>query len=109
VSRVANGAGNVSVKTRTKVLTAISRLQYFPNAHAAELGRSKGGAGRKRREHKPGFVGTRAKSTASSGADVQKEHRQTRRLHFLEGEFTRVRRMVARLSKDLEKLKSIVR
>ncbi len=34
VSRVANGAENVSCETRTKVLSAISKLQYCPNAHA---------------------------------------------------------------------------
>jgi regulatory LacI family protein len=42
VSRVVNGTGNVSGKTKTRVLTAISRLQYYPNAHAAELGRARG-------------------------------------------------------------------
>jgi len=41
VSRVVNGNGNVSRETRTRVLTAISRLQYYPNAHAAELGRAR--------------------------------------------------------------------
>jgi hypothetical protein len=48
VSRVVNGAGNVSSKTRTRVLTAVSNLQYCPNAHAAELGRANGGISRKR-------------------------------------------------------------
>ena len=38
VSRVANSAGNVSNETKTKVLTAMSRLQYYHNAPAAELG-----------------------------------------------------------------------
>lgn len=42
VSRVVNGTGNVSGETRTRVLTAISSLQYCPNAHAAELGRARG-------------------------------------------------------------------
>ena len=42
VSRVMNGTGNVSGETRTRVLTAISSLQYYPNAHAAELGRTRG-------------------------------------------------------------------
>src|SRR5579863_5574656 len=42
VSRVVNGTGNVSGETRTRVLTAISTLQYYPNAHAAELGRTRG-------------------------------------------------------------------
>ena len=48
VSRVVNGSGTVSRKTRTKVLTAISRVQYRPNAHAAELGRENGGIPRRR-------------------------------------------------------------
>jgi regulatory LacI family protein len=39
VSRVVNQAGYVSRKTRSKVLAAISRLHYCPNAYAAELGR----------------------------------------------------------------------
>ena len=42
VSRVINGTGNVSGETRTRVLTAISGLQYYPNAHAAQLGRARG-------------------------------------------------------------------
>jgi DNA-binding LacI/PurR family transcriptional regulator len=40
VSRVVNDAGYVSRKTRSTVMTAISRLQYCPNAFAAELGRT---------------------------------------------------------------------
>jgi predicted transcriptional regulator len=48
VSRVVNGANNVSGKTRTRVMTAVSNLQYCPNAHAAELGRANGGISRKR-------------------------------------------------------------
>lgn len=48
VSRVVNGVGNVSSKTRMRVLTAVSKLQYCPNAHAAELGRANGGIPRKR-------------------------------------------------------------
>ncbi|WP_317891673.1 LacI family DNA-binding transcriptional regulator [Acidicapsa acidisoli] len=40
VSRVVNDAGYVSCTTRSKVLTAISRLQYCPNTYAAELGRT---------------------------------------------------------------------
>jgi transcriptional regulator with XRE-family HTH domain len=40
VSRVVNGAGNVSSEKRTKVLTAVLELQYCPNVNAAELGRA---------------------------------------------------------------------
>ena len=47
VSRVVNGTTNVSRETKAKVLTAVSQLQYCPNAHAAELGRANGGTARK--------------------------------------------------------------
>ena len=48
VSRVTNGASNVSGNARTKVLAAISTLNYRPNAHAAELGRANAGIRRNR-------------------------------------------------------------
>ena len=48
VSRVVNGAPNVSGATRTKVLIAVSRLQFRPNEHAAQLGRANAGTARKR-------------------------------------------------------------
>ena len=48
VSRVTNGACNVSNKTRTKVVSAILRLKYSPNAHASELGRANAGIRRNR-------------------------------------------------------------
>ncbi len=51
VSRVTNGACNVSSKTRTKVVSAISRLKYCPNAHASELGRANAGIRRNRDMH----------------------------------------------------------
>jgi hypothetical protein len=48
VSRVTNGASNVSGNARTKVLAAISQLKYCPNANAAELGRANAGIRRNR-------------------------------------------------------------
>ena len=48
VSRVVSGACKVSRTTKAKVLSAISSLQYYPNPHAAELGRANGGIARKR-------------------------------------------------------------
>lgn len=48
VSRVTNGASNVSGNARAKVLAAISKLKYCPNANAAELGRANAGI---RRNH----------------------------------------------------------
>ena len=53
VSRVTNGACNVSSKTRTKVVSAISRLKYCPNAHASELGRANAGIRRNRDMNDP--------------------------------------------------------
>ena len=53
VSRVTNGACNVSSETRTKVVSAISRLKYSPNAHASELGRANAGIRRNRDMHEP--------------------------------------------------------
>jgi len=41
VSRVMNGTGNVSGETTKRVLIVILSLQYYPNAHAAELGRAR--------------------------------------------------------------------
>jgi LacI family transcriptional regulator len=35
VSRVVNGADNVTTETKTRVLTAVSQLQYRPNVCAA--------------------------------------------------------------------------
>jgi hypothetical protein len=48
VSRVVNGITNVSHVTREKVMTAVSRLEYCPNPHAAALGRANGGVPRNR-------------------------------------------------------------
>jgi DNA-binding LacI/PurR family transcriptional regulator len=47
VSRVVNRSGRVSSERSTKVLSAISKLEYSPNAYAAELGRSGGGIPKK--------------------------------------------------------------
>ena len=56
VSRVVNGAVNVSCRTKAKVLTAISRLRYCPNTSAAELGRAGGGISKKRGTHLPALA-----------------------------------------------------
>jgi len=58
VSRVVNRIGTVSDKRRMEVLIAVSKLQYFPNAHAVELGRSGGRIPKKRDIHMP-IVGSR--------------------------------------------------
>lgn len=40
VSRAVNGADNVSIERKAKVLNAVLQLQYCPNVYAAELGRA---------------------------------------------------------------------
>ena len=46
VSRVTNDSGSVSCDTRDRVLSAISRLRYRPNAYAAQLARRSNGISR---------------------------------------------------------------
>jgi hypothetical protein len=98
----------VSDETRTKVLNAISSLQYFPNAHAVGLRRANGGRSPKSRAHVRSLVGEGAKPPSYPRADSQEVYRQREQLRLLKGEYTRVRRVVTKLSKGLEKLKSII-
>jgi len=107
VSRVLNGASNVSGETRTKVLSAISELRYCPNPHAAELGRVKSVASSNDHVHVRALVGEKGKTTIRSEANLQGDHRWKVQLHSLERKFVRVRRVIAKLTKDLENLKSI--
>lgn len=108
VSRVANGTGGVSANTRAKVLTAISTLQYCPNAHAAVMGRTKRGNSRRRAIHVFALAGTKAEQTLCSVDDMRNTSRLTGRLCSMEDEYPRVRRLVAKLYRDLEKLRSII-
>jgi transcriptional regulator with XRE-family HTH domain len=107
VSRVLNGAENVSRKTRAIVLSSISRLQYRPNAYAAELGRANGGIPRKRRIRVSASSGTGAKPVSDSGAGARGKRGKASRLLFLEDEGARLRQLVNDLSLDLETLRSI--
>lgn len=70
VSRVANGIDNVSSETRAKVLNAITTLQYYPNAHAAELGRAKARGWPKRRASAHALIGKEVQPFSNSGAGV---------------------------------------
>src|SRR5580765_1124812 len=102
VSRVVNGATNVSSTTRAKVLSAILRLQYCPNAHAVELGRAKGSIPRQRGIDLPSLTLMRTKLLSDPGSDAQASRRSTERLRLLEDENSQLRRLVAHLSMDLE-------
>lgn len=85
-SRVVNGAENVSHKTRTEVLSAISRLQYCPNSHAAELGRANGGIPRKLGIRGPAASRTKLKVLSNSGAGTRNTFSKIERLRLLEDE-----------------------
>jgi hypothetical protein len=105
VSRVVNGSGAVSRKTRTNVLTAISRLQYCPSVHAAELGRQNGGIPRKRGIYVSVSPGMTAKRTSDPGADALIRRRNAGQFRFLGDENTRLKRQVADLTLELETLR----
>jgi transcriptional regulator with XRE-family HTH domain len=86
VSRVTSGSNNVSRKTAAKVLTAISQLQYLPNALAAELARGKGRNRRMRSAHRPAMAGMKAAQPFYSGALARDKRSQTGRVPMLENE-----------------------
>jgi DNA-binding LacI/PurR family transcriptional regulator len=98
VSRVVNGSGTVSRKTKTNVLAAVSRLQYCPSSHAAELGRQNGGIRRKR------TVCVNASSAVTAAPGRRGTAGQLRQL---QDENTRLRRQLADLTLQLETLKRL--
>src|ERR1700684_2847059 len=90
VSRVVNGSGTVSRKTKTNVLAAVSRLQYCPSSHAAELGRQNGGIRRKR----TACVNASSAATAAPGrrgtaGQLRQLHDENTRLRWQLGEIGR--------------------
>jgi hypothetical protein len=108
VSRVISGGESVSGKTRTEVLKAISSLQYCPNAHAAELGRAKGGI----RKNRSGQIAASARSNGrmnpDSGTGARKPSLcKVRRLHMLGDKYSQMKRLISHLSMDLKKLRAI--
>ena len=107
VSRVINGAENVSDKTKSKVLCAISLLKYSPDVHAVELRRGKGGVPRKRGVHRPSSNPSVTELHSNSGSKAQIERRKAERSHALEEENARLKRLVTNLSIAVETLKRI--
>jgi hypothetical protein len=89
VSRVTNSAGKVPGKTRAKVLISISRLQYYPNAHASELGRANGCASKRRIGHLPALAFEDVKEIADrrGGASVARARRLTGEVADLQSEY----------------------
>jgi Bacterial regulatory proteins, lacI family len=102
VSRVVNGSGTVSRKTKMKVLSAISGLRYRPNTHAAELGRENRGIPRNRSVYAAASYPATAKKTCDPGAGGLNKRRMERQLQLLEEENSRLRQLVAELSGKLE-------
>ena len=93
VSRVANGAKNVSRETKAKVLSVISQLRYCPNTSAAGLGRTNGGIPRKRGIHLSTSAGFEANLVS---------HREAERLRLMEDESARLRQLVVDLTREVE-------
>lgn len=76
VSRVANGTKHVSCEIRTKVLSAISRLKYSPNAHAVQLAQANRGIPRKSKSRLPALAGRGTELHSASGANKQNKERK---------------------------------
>ena len=102
VSRVVNGTESVSGSTKSKVMSAISSLEYIPDVHAVELGRANRDVPRKRGRRTLPSAPTETESHAISRAEIQKERRKLGRLRALEEENARLRRLVTNLSMDVE-------
>lgn len=100
VSRVANGACNVSGKTRARVLSTISTLQYSPNAHASELGRRNGKAPSKHGNKKRTTAKKVAAPDSNQGAETRGGHWKDERLRLLEDENSRLKLLVTTLTDD---------
>lgn len=102
VSRVVNGAQNVSCEIRTKVLSAISKLQYCPNANAIRLAQANRGISRKHKSRSPTLVGTGTRLHSGQGINEKSKDRRGERLRLLERENSLLRRLVSNLSMELD-------
>jgi hypothetical protein len=101
-SRVINEAKNVSDHTRSKVLSAISRLKYFPDVHAAELRRGKGGISRNRENHDLSSARRATERQSDRRAKFLKLQQTVMRLRLLEEENARLKGLVANLGLNVE-------
>jgi hypothetical protein len=106
-SRVINGAANVSDHTRSKVLSAISRLNYSPDVHAVELRRGKGRIPRGGGNHDPSSTRSGTERQSDRRAKSLKLQQRVMRLRLLEEENARLKRLVASLCLDVEMWKRI--
>jgi transcriptional regulator with XRE-family HTH domain len=104
VSRVVNGFDNVSREISLKVSRAISKVQYCPDPHAAEMGRKS--RGQQRTRGGPSRAPDIASPEIHPGLPSGIRTRQAR-WGRLEEENFRLKRLVAGLSAHLEILKSL--
>jgi DNA-binding LacI/PurR family transcriptional regulator len=107
VSRVINGAANVSSGTRSKVLSAIPKLKYIPDVHAVELRRGKGGIPRKQRQLVLSSTRTGTEPHSDPRARALSTQRSVKRMRLLEEENARLKRLFANLCLDVEMWKRI--
>ncbi len=115
VCRVVNESNNVSAETRTRVLNAISQLQYRKNIYAAQLGRINGGRtkslnGKNRELSATVSAGKAAKEVPirNQRADIPQEKQKIRRLNVLQIKYSRMIRAVNELGGELDKLRNII-
>ena len=101
-SRVINGAANVSDHTRSKVLTAISRLNYSPDVHAVGLRLGKGGIPRGGGNHDLSATRSGTERPSNRLAERANLHQRVIRLRLLEDENARLKKLVANLCLDVE-------
>jgi DNA-binding LacI/PurR family transcriptional regulator len=99
VSRVANGAESVSSRTRVRVESAMSQLKYRPNTLAAALARSNAGIPRKPRNGL--FLPTKMTKPSHESEVFRVEKQSAEHVRLLE-ENVRLKRLLARLRRDLE-------
>src|ERR1039457_4759554 len=105
VSRVVNGAENVSAETRARVLRAISQLDYRTNMHAAELGRKNVGRAKAHDVNKSLLAAVSEEQNSNSRTLWRDRQQKMLRLSVLKDRYSRVRREVDELSKELDRLK----
>jgi transcriptional regulator with XRE-family HTH domain len=104
VSRVVNGAENVSAETRARVLEAISQLDYRTNPHAAELGRKNVGRAKAHDSNGPFLAAVNEEQIGNSRTLWKDRQQKMLRLSVLKDRYSRVRREVDKLSRELDRL-----
>lgn len=104
VSRVINGATNVSDKTRNRVSNAICHLQFRPNLNAAALRRNDGTPSGRRGA--PGSTSDHPRS--DSKFEIQDIRDGITTSDDLIAENVRLTQLISDLSRDLEKWKKLI-